>query len=612
MNTVNRVLEVTKSLIEDKDVPNMIMSAQHQICQLYQYDYGRSFLRIQNTMYCMPLHICGLGKEPIVCTKESGIDIYKANYHKDDVTNDEILAYLLEKTFVHTKDFEKYISALESIGYIPIEGKTVTEASIRFVRGEDAGMFGFFVFERYDEKNYLTQEELDEINILLEVLTNKIENFETRKKLIQEEKYSSIDSLTGLMNVSVFKEKVSTLLETECNYAMMYLDIDKFKYINELWSHKVGSEILVATGQLLQELCTEQEVCCRIADDKFGVLIEYIDSAHLEEKVAIFNEHLQMMQKTQFPDVKITVIGGVYEITEEHNVDFILDKANIARVSSKGTYDNTCVMYNQCLEDLSKREKELENKTNYALENNQFIPYLQPKFNTHTNKICGAEALVRWKTEDKLISPYEFIEIFEKNGFIRKLDFVIYQKVFEFMEYCTKKGYPIYPTSLNVSRKHMQDQCFLSCFNDLMKQYNIDPSYIELEITESVFMDDKDMLKQFIETVKKEGIKISIDDFGTAYSALNLLSELDVDTIKLDKSFIDNLDNDEGLGKDKIIIQYIIKMIKDLHMEAIFEGIETQEQLDFIKESGCLYGQGYIFSKPLSLEDFEATYLQTK
>ncbi|WP_249029147.1 putative bifunctional diguanylate cyclase/phosphodiesterase [Tannockella kyphosi] len=604
MSDTNKVLSITTEMIAQESVPQAILVGQNKICQTYQYDLATSFIRLDAELFCIPLFVCGYQKEPKTVEKEQNVDFTKSYYqHKE-----EVLVDFEEDTFIHTTNFSLYQSKLESLGYIPHLDKEISEACISFVKGQDAGVLGFFVFERYEGSKYLTVQEIEETKALLLIMATKVENFETKKQLKEEENKSIFDKLTGLPVLREFKKEARKLLELEDKYAIIYLDIDKFKYINDIWSRETGDDILKSLAHVIQKNIGDKECCCRVEDDKFVAMIRYETQQELEDKIDSVNVQFKQMQQEKFCDVKITVIGGIYKIGVEKNIDLLMDKANIARTSSKGTYDNTCTIYDQDLESLNAREKQLENRAAYALEHHEFIPFLQPKFDIRTNQICGAEALARWKIGDSMISPIEFIGLFEKNGFITRMDFAIYEATLTFMQQLLQKGHQLVPISMNVSRGHMKDTTFCNRFLKLLEKYQVPCNLIELEVTESVFMDDKDIITNFIKELRDHGIMVSIDDFGTEYSSLNLLKDLVVDTIKLDKSFIDDLLVDKDVQKNKVIIKNIVTMIRELGFDIIFEGVESVQQVDFLKEINCYTAQGFLFSRPIPLAAFEKEY----
>lgn len=612
---MNRVLEIVKALQKGNTVPESTIGALDAICQLYQFNRVRTFLRTKNKEYFIPLDDVRLSKKPILLNSENGIDFNDSFYRKKEQQNHRMLANLLTCEFIHTKEFYRYQEDLESLGYISLEDGNIKEAIIRSIVSDETGIMGFFVFERFDNMPQLTNDEVNELKTLCVIINDRIENFETRKKLKEEQKQNTIDPLTGLPTLKVFKENLEQLMKIDNKYVMIYLDIDKFKYINEIWSHETGNHILQEMAAVISSFIKNNELCCRINDDKYALFLEYHGDINLQERIDDLDTKFRFMQKAMFSQIKITIIGGVYVVQHVQSPNLIIDKANIARRCAKGNYDNAYVTYNQNLESLSERERQIENRSAFALENNEFIPFLQPKFDVDTNEVVGVEALARWKAKDRMISPAEFVPVFEKNGFITKLDFVIFEAVFQFMKKMLDEGCELYPISLNVSRGHISEGGFKERFFELVDKYQIPRQYIELEITESVFMEDKEVLTSFMKELREEGLMISIDDFGTAYSSLNLLKDVEVDVIKMDKSFIDNITSQKEVdeaNKDKVVIKNIIKMIQELDFDIIFEGIETDEQIEFLKEIGCKYGQGYVFDRPLPLTVFQNRYLKDK
>lgn len=608
----NKVIKVFDSLFSTQDAPKSTVESLNSICQLYHFDRIRSFIRIGGSDEFTLLDEVNYNEAPKPNKKDSGIDLSKSFFITDGADVHEMMDYLITNFFIHTYHFDEYEAKLQTIGYIPTEGRKVIEACIRCVKCSDTGMLGYFVLERFEGTDLLSDVEIKEVHNLCEIINRHIEIFEVKKQLLEEEFAKGIDSLTGLPTIKNFKEKLPDLMALKQNYALIYLDIDKFKYINEMWSSETGDDILMKTAEVLIQVFKKDSICCRMNDDKFVAFFPYDNEDALKDSLNTLNNEFLSMQKKYFQDVKITMIAGIYLVADDININLMIDKANIARKSAKGTFENTYIFYNQNLENLSERERQLENRMVYALENKEFIPFLQPKFNLDTMEICGAEALARWKTKERMIPPSEFIPVFEKNGFITKLDFLIYESSLAFMEESINRGTTPLPISMNVSREHMKDEAFLDKFTDLLTKYRIPGNLVELEITESIFMADKEQLNEFIRKIRSKGIAVSIDDFGTAYSSLNLLKDIVVDTIKLDKSFIDNIRLDETLDiqeRDKIIIKNIITMLNELNFKTIFEGIELQEQVEFLKNIGCTKGQGFYFERPMPLEDFRKKFL---
>lgn len=247
----------------------------------------------------------------------------------------------------------------------------------------------------------------------------------------------------------------------------------------------------------------------------------------------------------------------------------------------------------------SQLEKQIEKDMKKALKNNEFIVYYQPKVHAETEKICGAEALVRWKRNDKIIMPNVFIPIFERNKFILKLDLYIFERVCKDMkEWKEKYGIDI-AVSINVSRKHFVEKHFINSYVKIAAEYGIDTQKLDLEITESATIDSKIHIVEIMEEIKKARFLISIDDFGTGYSSLNILHDMPIDMLKIDKSFVNKI------GIKDNIIEDILNIAKKFNLKTIAEGVETKEQKEYLTKKGCDILQGYYYFKPLSKDEFE-------
>ena len=249
------------------------------------------------------------------------------------------------------------------------------------------------------------------------------------------------------------------------------------------------------------------------------------------------------------------------------------------------------------------KDKEISAIFPMAIKKEQFEVYYQPKVNILDQTICGCEALVRWNRNGRLISPMEFIPVLEKEGTICALDFYVLERVCIAIKSWIQRGIKPVRVSTNFSKIHLKNPMLADKIFEVIEKYDIDPQYIEIELTEMSGYDNYDNLAMFIKNMRERGVHTSIDDFGTGYSSLNLLTDLDVDTVKLDKSYSIRLDNNEA--KTKILIRNIVNMVHDLGFKVIAEGVETPEQADFLREIGCSTVQGYLYDKPLPLAEFE-------
>ena len=242
-----------------------------------------------------------------------------------------------------------------------------------------------------------------------------------------------------------------------------------------------------------------------------------------------------------------------------------------------------------------------------AISKKQFEVYYQPKVNILNQSLCGCEALVRWNRNGTVVSPMEFIPVLEQEGTICTLDFFVFEKVCQTIKSWQDRGIEPVRVSVNFSRNHLKNPELATKIFSIIERYHVDPQYLEIELTEMSGYDNYENLAIFIQEMRKKGVHISIDDFGTGYSSLNLLTDLDVDTIKLDRSYSVRLDNEKE--KTKVLIQSIVNMVHKLGFKVIAEGVETEEQAAFLREIGCSIVQGYLYDKPLLLEEFEKRLL---
>lgn len=244
-----------------------------------------------------------------------------------------------------------------------------------------------------------------------------------------------------------------------------------------------------------------------------------------------------------------------------------------------------------------------------SIKNNEFIIFLQPKFDIVTEKVVGAEALVRKLKDGKIIMPNEFIPQYEKTGLITKLDMYVLEEVCKLQKKWRELNLPLLPISINESRHHLKNKNHIQELQEIINRYNADANLIELEMTETTVVEDILVAKGAAEAVKKLGFVVSMDDFGTGYSSFNILKDIEIDILKIDKEFFKNLENNK---RAQIIIETIIKMCKKLKIKTVAEGIETKEQVDFLKKVECDIIQGYYFSKPITIPEFEEKYLIKK
>lgn len=413
-------------------------------------------------------------------------------------------------------------------------------------------------------------------------------------------KVAYIDPVTLLGNEAYFKDNGSVLLQNSTkNKYIIVLDINKFKALNNIYGYEFCNHILKALGEKLIKLLPSNNITCRISNDVFATIFNYEhDIKNLLDKIFTNSSHLKIYDTS----IHVNLSIGVYKVNvEDTDINKALDKAYIARSKIKGLYNDNYYIFDEVLENKLVEEQKIESSMEDALKNREFKVVYQPKTLTSNEKFIGAEALIRWYKDGEIISPGKFIPLFEKNKFIIKLDLYIFEQVCKDMTTWKEKYGYIPIVSINVSKEHFVDENFINEYVRITDNYNLDRSHIDLEITESATIDGKIDILKILNTIKEKGFTISIDDFGTGYSSLSMLQNMPIDIIKIDKVFVDKAD----LTSDKNIINYIMILANRLGVKTIAEGVETKEQVDFIKSIKCDMIQGYYYSKPLSKEDFE-------
>ena len=428
-----------------------------------------------------------------------------------------------------------------------------------------------------------------------------ISNNRKQKQLFE---YAYIDPVTKKGNIYYFRKKGQEILEKgksqESNVAryIAVLDINKFKMINKAYGYKIGDSILKGIAEELEKILGKESLICRYSNDYFAALFEYKEDIH-----KILNKMVRSIEnlKIEAAVYNLSVNIGIYKLNEEDsNISEVMDKAIIAHSASKGDVFDKFHIYDKKMERELEKESRIEHEMNNALENKEFKVYYQPKVNTKTEKLYGAEALVRWEHNGKMIPPSEFIPLFEKNKFILKLDLYIFEQVCSDMKMWKEKYGKEPVISVNVSREHFLDEHFLEKYMMLAAKYGVDTSKIDLEITESATIEAGIDIIEIMNKMKRLGFIISIDDFGTGYSSLSAIQDMPADILKIDKSFVDRIGKNE-----KNIIDYILNIAKELKLTTIAEGVETKEQRDYLLEKGCDIIQGYYYAKPMPEEEFE-------
>ena len=409
------------------------------------------------------------------------------------------------------------------------------------------------------------------------------------------------DRLTGLYSREFFYQQVQKCLwdNPDKEYDLVCSNIENFKLYNDAFGVPAGDRLLKDIADVFQKEVGESGICGRFDADRFICLQNRTD----ENKD--WDLLIKKYQEAPLDNMKNVVMKwGIYEIKDRTvPVEQMCDRALLAVNSIKGQYNNYFAVYDDSLRSKLLREQAITNVMETALDEEQFSIHFQPKYNLKDDSMAGSEALVRWiHPQMGFLSPGEFIPLFEKNGFITRMDHYVWEKTCSYLKNWKEKGYPILPVSVNVSRADVYQPDLPETLYNIVKKYDLNPSYLHLEITESSYMEDPEQLISTVEKLRKLGFIIEMDDFGSGYSSLNMLNQMKLDILKLDMKFIQS---ETAKPLDKGILKFIVELARWMNLSVVAEGVETRAQLERLRILGCDYVQGYFFSRPLPAEEFE-------
>ncbi len=405
------------------------------------------------------------------------------------------------------------------------------------------------------------------------------------------------DRLTGLYTKDYFSKLVNEALlsDPEGSYTIVALNIENFKLYNDTYGTIMGDELLKSTAEKLREKAGAVAICGRYGADRFLCFIQ--SEKELSDREAFMTDYEEQRSDT-------VMKWGIYNITDRSvNVEQMCDRALLAADSVKGQYSTHFAIYNDTIREKLVREKEITDAMEEALESEQFTVYLQPKYSLTTNSMAGAEALVRWiHPEWGFMSPGEFIPLFEKNGFITKLDLWVAEKVCSLLRKWQDEGLTVLPVSVNISRRDIFQADVVSRLTEMTERYGIEPELLHIEITESAYSDQPAAIIAAVDQLKSRGFIIEMDDFGSGYSSLNMLNELKLDILKLDMKFIQS---EMSKSASRSILRFVVNLAHWMGLSVVAEGVETSEQVQRLRLIACDYVQGYFFSRPLPIAEFE-------
>ena len=412
------------------------------------------------------------------------------------------------------------------------------------------------------------------------------------------------DDITLAMNkTSFYIEAEKILFNTKSvqdeKLAIVLMDIDNFKIVNEIYDMEKGNVVLKDIADIISKNVEEKGIVARLNDDVFAIMYRYSTDEQLIKLIDAIADDINNIEL----NIKIIPSFGIYEVVDKSiPVNTMCDKASLAKRTVKGLVDSRYAFYDESLSLAIMADKEIEDEMEEALKNGEFEMYLQPKMNMKTALPCGSEALIRWNHPKKgLIPPYKFIPLFERNGFVVEADKYMWEQACKAIHSWIEKGLEPLPISVNISRIHFKYENLVETIENLVKKYNVPKQYLELELTESAFLDNEGAVNSTIVKLQELGYTIAMDDFGMGYSSLNMLRTLPVNVLKLDRGFINEATCTE---RGFIVLNHVIHMARDLKATVVCEGIETNEQAEILKTAGCDIAQGFYFAKPMPLNEY--------
>ncbi len=423
-----------------------------------------------------------------------------------------------------------------------------------------------------------------------------------------------VDPLTETDNLNAFRFKFSRAAEAfkkkGIPYALVMVNVNRFKAVNDIYGFEQGDQVLKQVAAALRAGLEKGELFCRSSSDIFLLLLACPDRTELGRRVDSLAERAGRYCRSGGECLPLSLTCGIYLVDEDVPFYIMMDRANLAWASAKQHAGQVCAFYDEQSRRQIVIEKRIESIMDQALRDGEFKIYLQPKCDFKTGLTRSAEALVRWQHPTQgLVPPDQFIPVFEKNGFVLKLDMFMLQQTLQLLKAWKEQGKPVVPIGVNFSRLHLEDPQFIDVLARMADEYGVEHHLLEVELTESVVFGNVELMKNVIDSLHAKGFSVAMDDFGSGYSSLNVLKNLDFDCVKLDKEF---LVRGEGNPRMRQIISGLVRMIKSLGSGVVAEGVETAEQAEFLSGIGCDLAQGYYFSRPLPPEDFALRLAQEK
>lgn len=426
----------------------------------------------------------------------------------------------------------------------------------------------------------------------------------TRKMIA---KYAFEDEITGGKNLNYFKSEAADILKKYkgMSYSIHRFDISNFRYINEAYGHEKADALLKVIAEEAKSIFKAKELCVRITADQHVLLVK--NTMDLDERLFLFSDKVNARALDIGIRYPIKFKRGVYQIEDNtEDISILMDKANAARKELTGEEKECVAVYSdEMVKDMRKVDL-IESTMESALFNGEFKMFIQPKWDIVNDHLYGGEALVRWIRDDgTMVYPSDFVPVFEKDGFVEQLDMFMLESACQLIRRLIDAGRPIYPISVNQSRVLIHNPQYIEKVTEVLRRYDIPKGSIELEITETVLFMEQSKMHGIINDLKGNGIPVSMDDFGSGYSSLNMLKDFPFDVLKIDKEFFSEVTASEA---SVLILTKIVEMAEGLGIRVICEGVETEEQIEMLRKIGVRYVQGYYYGKPMPHERFLIQY----
>ncbi|NLL63359.1 MAG: EAL domain-containing protein [Ruminococcaceae bacterium] len=572
------------------------------------YNYGKVF----NDLF--PTELYKDNSLNIIVDKKGSILFSTKDYHSGTFETDNFFKLIEEHKYDSQLVFLENKNALvdSEIATISIDGKNYCVA---YASVED--LSGLYIARILPVNSLFSQTGmlltflvLTSLMFLLSVVILSYRYYKTiGASNIRVKTVAFLDPLTGFANFSKFKEEAHEKLvkDRSGEYYICCVDMVGFRYINDTFGYDTGDFILVEITKEINNLLLEDELFARISGDKFVILTKRdLGNTDTNHFIYQLTDRISTIKPLAEAHIRLETQMGVYKILpgdiDEMSINALYDRALVALHSIK-YLDTGIAIYDISVHNAQIEKKDIEAKMYDALKNGEFRVYIQPKYRTINGKLAGGEALIRWIDPEKgVVPPIKFIPIFEQNRFVHNIDLYVMEVVSRFIRMRLNDGLPVVPISLNISPVEITMLNFRESYIAIKDKYEIPDGLIELEFTESIFFENEKLFKETIVDLQKHGFTCSMDDFGSGYSSLNILKELPVNTLKLDKLFFRESENAE---RDRSIIRSVIAMARSLGIKTVAEGVETLDVAEYLKLVGCTLIQGYIYSKPLPLTEFE-------